>query len=430
MKPSIFVTCMTFILVGFSGCGQDPEALHRQALEEWQDMRFGMFIHWGPVSLKGTEIGWSRGKEVPVEEYDQLYTQFNPVHFNANQWVRIAKEAGMKYLVITSKHHDGFSMWDTSPSDYDIMHSPFAGDVIAELAEACKDEGIAFGIYYSICDWYHPDYPRGSPGGTTVKDNPNMPRYVEFMKRQLTELIQNYGPLVTLWFDGEWEDPWTHELGKELYHFVRNQQPGILVNNRVDKGRKGMEGITTDRDQFMGDYETPEQRVGTYQPDYPWESCITIGDQWAWKPNDTLKSLKECIHTLVQTAGGGGNLLFNVGPMPDGRIEPRQAVRLQEVGRWLAQNGTSVYGTRAGPFQPGAWGVSTQAGKSVYLHVLHWPEEGLTLPILETPIRNAALLDGPEIPVSQTDVLWIPKPDVSDMDPIDTIVVLELDEPV
>ena len=398
----------------------DPESLAR-----WQEMRFGMFIHWGPVSLKGTEIGWSRGREVPVEEYDALYKEFNPRQFDADEWVALAKEAGMKYLVITSKHHDGFCIWDSAYTDYDIMSTPFARDILRELSDACRRGGILFCTYHSICDWYHPDYPLGSPGGRTAKPNPNMPRYVEYLHNQTREIIEKYGPLGVMWFDGEWEKPWTHEYGKALYEHIRRCQPDILINNRVDKGRRGMEGIT-EGEEFRGDFDTPEQRVGTFDRDRPWETCMTICRQWAWKPNDQLKSLRECLEILLRTVGGDGNLLLNVGPMPDGRIEPRQADRLREIGRWLAQYGDGVYGTRGGPFKPGRWGASTCKGNTIYLFAFAWPAEGtLSLPPMPARVTEATLRSGGDLRWEQTDrgiALTVKTPD-----PLITVLELKLD---
>jgi alpha-L-fucosidase len=258
-----------------------------------------------------------------------------------------------------------------------------------------------------------------------------MERYTRFLHHQVEELIQDYGPLVTLWFDGEWEQPWTHQHGKDLYRHVRELQPGILVNNRVDKGRKGMHGTTTDRARFKGDYDTPEQRVGTFQPGWPWESCITLCRQWAWKPEDPLKSLEQCIHTLVNTVGGGGNLLLNVGPMPDGRIEPRQVERLRELGEWLETNGRALYGTRGGPFPPGDWGASTHRENEIYVHVLNWPPDKVNLPALPYTIVDSRLLNGGQVTVAQTPTgVEIESPPESSWDALDTIVVLTLDKPV
>jgi len=377
-----------------------------ESLARWQAMRFGLFIHWGPVSLKGTEIGWSRGAQVPIEEYDKLYLQFNPTLFNADEWVALAKAAGMKYLVITSKHHDGFCIWDSAYTDYDIMSTPFKRDILRELSDACRRQGIVFCTYHSICDWYHPDYPLGSPGGRKPKPNPNMERYVEYLHNQTREIIQKYGPLGVMWFDGEWEKPWTHELGLAMYRHIRSCQPDILVNNRVDKGRRGMEGVTAGR-EYAGDFDTPEQRVGAFNRERPWETCMTLGRQWAWRPNDDIKSLGECLRILLQTVGGDGNLLLNVGPMPDGRIEPRQADRLREIGAWLEKYAEGVYATRGGPFKPGDWGASTCKDSRIWLYVLKWPAEGaLILPAIEGKILSATLRSpaptGTEVELKQT----------------------------
>lgn len=365
-----------------------------EAIARWQAMRFGLFIHWGPVSLKGTEIGWSRGAAVPEEEYDALYRRFNPTEFNADQWVAVAKAAGMKYLVITSKHHDGFCLFDSAYTDYDIMATPFGRDVLAELSAACRRAGIVFCTYHSICDWHHPDYPLGSPGGKTAKPNPNMPRYVQYLHNQTREIIEKYGPLGVMWFDGEWEAPWTHERGLALYRHIRSLQPDILINNRVDKGRRGMVGTSQGPD-FVGDHDTPEQRVGTFNRERPWETCMTICRQWAWKPNDQLKTLSECLGILLRTVGGDGNLLLNVGPMPDGRIEPRQVERLHQIGAWLQKHGDGVYGTRGGPFKPGRWGASTCKENTVYLFVMQWPESGpLQLPPIPQKIESLSVRTG------------------------------------
>jgi alpha-L-fucosidase len=370
-------------------------------LQWWREARFGMFIHWGPVSLKGTEIGWSRGDQVPVEVYDQLYRQFNPVKFKAEEWVAVAKEAGMKYIMLTSKHHDGFCLWSTQTTSYNIMNTPFHRDVVKELSAACKKEGIIFCTYFSILDWHHPDYPLGSPGGKTKKPSPNMPRYVQYLKTQLGELARHYGPLGIFWFDGEWEEPWTSEMGLDLYRYCRSLQDSVIVNNRVAKARKGMEGVSASG-EFAGDYDTPEQRIGSFQQNPPWESCITICQQWSWKPEDKLKSLQECLRTLATCAGGDGNLLLNVGPMPDGRIEPRQVKRLKEIGAWLKQSGSGIYGTRGGPYQPGAWGASTWKENKIYLHLFEVLPSGLELPSLPRRILSSKSISGGNAKVLQT----------------------------
>ena len=434
-----FIICAALAVLLAPGCcaqKADEENLaefreHLRANERqmrpWRNSRFGLFIHWGPVSLEGTEIGWSRGKEVPIERYDNLYRKFNPVNFSAEEWVGVAGAAGAKYLVVTSKHHDGFCIFDSKYTDYDIMSTPFKRDVVGELAEECKKQKIKFSLYYSIIDWYHPDYlPRGAADERPA-EGADFERYVTYMKDQLKELIDNYGPLEVLWFDGYWESYWTHEHGKMLYKYVKALQPGIIINNRVDTGRVDGRGTTKKDKDYAGDFDTPEQQIGTFQMDPPWETCMTLCRQWAWKPDDDMKSLKECIDVLVRTAGGDGNLLLNVGPMPDGRIEPRQVKRLKEIGEWLEKYGQSIYATRGGPFKPGDWGASTRKDDRIYLHVLKWKGDGVKLPPLPAKILANSVLTGGTAEVKQTQEkieISVPREYQQDMD---TIIVLELD---
>lgn len=386
----------------------DPAALKR-----WQEMRFGMFIHWGPVGLTGHEIGWSRGAQTPIAEYDSLYKKFNPTKFNADEWVAVAKDAGMKYMVFTTKHHDGFCMWDTKQTDFNIMNSPFGRDVTKELAEACKRGGIAFGTYHSVCDWHHPDFPLTSPGGKFRREKSDIAAYRRYFRAQVTELIENYGPLLVMWFDVPQE--FDRVEGSANVRLCRTLQPTIIVNNRAGGG--------------VGDYATPEQRIGGFDMDRPWETCMTICRQWAWKPDDKMKTLPECLHALLRSVGGDGNLLFNVGPMPSGEIEPRQVARLKEMGAWLKQYGESVYATRGGPFKPAKHLVSTRKDRTIYLHILAWPEETLTLPALPARVVSSRVLTGGRAEVKQTAAgleINVPK---SDRQEIDTIVALEIDRP-
>jgi alpha-L-fucosidase len=402
------------VLPAGRGAGAEPAwpPAKPEAIRKWQEMRFGMFIHWGPVSLKGTEIGWSRGAEVPIEEYDNLYKHFNPTKFNAEAWVSIAKAAGMKYIVITSKHHDGFCLWDTKQTDYNIMNSALGRDVLKELAAACRKQGIAFATYYSVTDWHHPAHPLGSPGGQTRKPHPDIEAYTTYLKNQVGELIRNYGPLAVMWFDVP--QAFDARRGADLIAYVRSLQPDIIVNNRSGAG---------------GDYDTPEQQIGRFQNHRPWETCMTICQQWAWKPGDQMKSLQECLQTLITCAGGDGNLLFNVGPMPSGEIEPRQVARLKEMGAWLSRYGESIYGTRGGPFLPGKGLVSTRRGQRIYVHVLRWQEEPLCLPGIPKKIVQATVLTGGSATLKQdAQGITISVP-AAHRQQIDTIVCLELDGP-
>lgn len=398
---------------------------NQQLLNEFQDMKFGMFVHWGPVSLKGTEIGWSRGREVQVEEYDNLYKQFNPIEFDSDEWIKTLKDAGMKYFIVTSRHHDGFSIWPTAFSDYDITATPYKKDVLMELKIACEKYGILFGTYYSICDWKHPLYPLGSPGGKTKKETGDMENFKQFIKGQTKELIEIYNTKI-LWFDGEWEEPWTHEMGLDFYDYLKRLNENILINNRVDKGRKGMEGITISK-EFAGDFATPEQRVGTYDIENPWESCITICKQWAWKPNDEMKSLEECLFTLIKTVGGGGNLLFNVGPMPNGKIEPRQVERLKEMGSWLKQYGEAIYETKGGPYKPNDWIASTRKGNTIYLHLLKFDKNEVNIPFpADTKINSCKILKGEKLDFDNSEkILHITLP--AKLNELVTVIELILD---
>ncbi len=371
-----------------------------EVVQGWRDLRLGMFVHWGPVSLRGTEIGWSRGREVPVEEYDRLYKEFNPDQFNASDWVALAKNAGFRYLILTAKHHDGFSLWHTQQSSYSIENTPFGRDVVRELAEACTTAGIAFGTYYSLCDWHDPDYPLGSPGGKSRKPSPNMDRFDAQLRAQLTELM-GFG-LFCLWFDGEWESPWTHHRGVSLNNWLHSRYPNLIINNRVGKGRQGMGGLS-DPALHPGDFWTPEQEVGTFHRDFPWESCITIGRQWSWKPGDQLKSADDCLDILVDTVCGDGNLLLNVGPMPDGRIEPRQVETLLKFGDFVKRHAEAIYGTRGGPFKPGAWGGSTCRDQEIFLF-LRQPGNGASVrfPELAARVIEATGFDGHPVSFQQT----------------------------
>jgi alpha-L-fucosidase len=391
------------------------------AIKHWQELRFGMFVHWGPVSLRGTEIGWSRGNEVPVDEYDALYKQFNPTKFNAAEWVSIAKSAGMRYMVLTTKHHDGFCLWPTKFAHYHIGETPFRRDVVGELSAACRAQEFQFSTYYSLPDWRGPDYGLLSPGGSVKNPSPNMPRHFELVKNQTRELLENYGPLGVMWFDGDWEDPWTADYGDELYDYLKKFQPSLIINNRVSKGRlsKNPDGSPAGK----GDFDTPEQHLGSFDREHPWESCFTIGQKWSWKPDDKLKSLDECLQTLLCTVGGDGNLLLNVGPMPDGRIEPRQAARLREIGAWLDQFGDGVYGTRGGPFKPGEWGSSTCKDNKIFLYVMNWPAAGpLKLPSIKQQIVATRKRSGGQARVEvAADGINVDVP-TNERDPIATII--------
>ena len=390
-------------------------------LRGWREARFGMFIHWGPVSIKGTEISWSRGGErrgiegkgeIPVEVYDSLYKQFNPVKFRADEWVSIARSAGMKYMVLTAKHCDGFCLWHSKVDEYSIANTPFKRDVCSELAGAAHKAGMRVGWYYSPMDWRDPDC-------RTERNNV----YVKRMQGHLRELLGNYGRIDLLWFDTDggpalWDQAATYGL-------VRSLQPRLIINNRLDMGSQ--EDYKAQNIGPNADYMTPEQRIGAFDNIHPWETCMTLGTQWSWKPQDTIKPFEECLRILVQCVAGDGNLLLNVGPMPNGEIEPRQVKVLRQMGGWLARYGESVYGTRGGPFRNGEWGGSTSKGKTVYLHILKWDGDQLNLPSLKARVIKAKALTGGKVRIEQTDEGTIIHMPVREQNKVNTVVKLEME---
>lgn len=372
----------------------------------FREARFGMFIHWGLYAVAG---GIWKGKDangvgewlltnaqIPVAEYEPLQQQFNPVKFSAKAWVKTAKDAGMRYIVITSKHHDGFCLWDSKLTDWDVMGTPFKRDILKELAVECQKQKVRLCFYHSIMDWHHPDYlpRRGWDKRPTAEASFN--RYIEYMKGQLKELLTEYGPIGIAWFDGEWEGTWTHEKGQDLYHFVRSLQPNIIVNNRVDKGRQGMQGMT--KGDFAGDYGTPEQEIPAngFGEGVDWESCMTLNDTWGFKFKDThWKSTETLLRNLVDCASKGGNYLLNVGPTPEGTFPQPIVERLEQMGHWTKANGEALYGTKASPFpRPLPWGRVTQKGNKLYLHVFDTSQSVISLPGLKTKIKSARTLTG------------------------------------
>ncbi len=392
----------------------EPIPVQESAIAKWREARFGMFIHWGPVSLTNQEISWSRGsKSLPVEKYDALYQQFDPEKFNADAWVAVAKAAGMKYIVLTCKHHDGFCLWDTKQTDYNIMHTPFKRDVVKELSAACKNQGVAFGCYYSTCDWRNPDFPLTSPGGKTVREKSDLDRYTAYLKAQVTELLQNYGPLFTLWFDVP--ERFDRNRGQGVINMARTIQPDIVIDDRTGA---------------PGDYSTPEQKLGSFNLTRPWESCMTVSahNQWAWGGDkDGVKPLEKILFMLINCAGGDGNMLLNVGPRPTGEIDAEQAARLKEVGDWLAKNGESIYGTRGGPYTPTPDYAATRAGHTIYLHILKWNGDTAVLPPLPVEIISSSLLvgKGKATVTSTPDKLTI-QVDPKDQQSVDTIIKLQV----
>lgn len=387
------------------GVHKESKAERDARMKWWREARFGMFIHWGlyavPAGKWGNRTGYGEwimeSAQIPVDDYRQFVDQFNPVQFNAKEWARMAKDAGMRYITITTKHHDGFALYDSKVSDYDVMATPFKRDIMKELAEATRAEGLTMCWYHSIMDWHHPDYEPHRAWSTPQPADANFARYEKYLHDQVSELLTNYGPIGVMWFDGEWERTWNHERGSRLDALCRKLQPKVIVNNRVDVGRGGMAGMSDAG--FAGDFGTPEQEIPAQGiPGVDWESCMTMNTHWgynAWDKN--YKSTTELIRNLVDIVSKGGNYLLNVGPKADGTFPEESVVRLKEIGQWMKVNSEAIYATHASPFKSLPWGRATmKPGKSkseVFLHVFDWPSNNkLVVPGVGNEVISAQVL--------------------------------------
>ena len=363
----------------------------------FRDSKFGIFVHWGAYSVIGRHE-WARHKlQIPQAEYDKFVRQFNPVKFNAAEWTNLFRSAGAKYVVITSKHHDGFSIYRSRVSDYDMEITPYPGDPLKQLAEAAQRSGLRLGFYHSIMDWKHPDYRplRSWEHPKNFEEGGDLPRYLEFMKAQLRELLSNYGDVSMIWFDGEWEHKPEEINADGIYDFIRAIQPNTLINDRLYNRRAGNKA----------DFGTPEQFVpatGLTGPDGKpvlWESCVTINtDSWGYNKYETgFKTDRDLIRMLIEVVSKGGNLLLNVGPRPDGTIQPEFVERLQAIGRWMDVNSEAIYETTASPFaRLPFYGRATVKGSTLYLHVFNWPADGkIRVPGLNNIVHKAYLLADP-----------------------------------
>jgi len=405
-----FLALATLSLMSPCARAAESARTHDKRMEWFREARFGLFIHWGVYSVPAGE--WNGKKnygewfleetKMPVSQYEKFAGRFNPVKFDAHQWVKLARDAGMKYIVITSKHHDGLGMFRSDLTDWCIKSTPFQRDPLKELADACKQEGIKLCFYYSIMDWHHPDWGTRRAWNDKATGTPDMDRYTAYMKGQLKELLTRYGPIGILWFDGEWESPWTHDRGVDLYNYVRSLQPNIIINNRVGKARAGMAGMDKGAER-VGDYGTPEQEIPAtgFGPGVDWESCMTMNNHWGYNKNDqNWKSSTTLIRNLIDCASKGGNYLLNIGPTAEGVFPEPCIERLAEIGQWMKVNSESIYDTKASPFEKLDWGRCTQkaiGGRKtrLYLHVYDWPADGrIVLPGLANTPVGAFLLDG------------------------------------
>lgn len=411
-----------------------------KGLQWFQDVRFGMFIHWGPSAVPARHDWIMHAERISVPEYEKLAAQFNPTKFNADEWVSIAADAGQKYMVFTSRHHDGFSMYDTKLSDYKITtFTPFGRDPVRELADACARRGdIKLGFYHSLLDWHHPAYRFREESGLVWQD------YLDFMHGQVRELCTNYGEIACMWFDGHWPRQVFNETDRyflaggsfeyeQLYNMIHELQPdAVIVNNTHVLPQPG-EDVQGFEQDLPGLNTTGFNEVTI--SDYPLEVCMTINDHWFYVNGSTnYKSTAGLVGYLARSASAGANYLLNVGPNAEGEILPAHAARLRGVGDWLKVNGESIYGTRAGAIPPSPATVSTRKGDTHYVHILQNVSDWVPLSGVPEGVTKAYLLrDGSPVPIEWREkngfigeregkfALVVPE---AKRDPLDTVVVL------
>ena len=360
-----------------------PENL--QSRRQFSEDRFGIFIHWGIYSTFAQGEWYLQDGPLRREEYAKAANAFYPHDFDAKAWVKVFKKAGARYITFTTRHHDGFSMWNTQQSDYNIMHTPYGKDVVAQLAEACRENNLALHLYYSHIDWMRDDYPMGRTGCRVGKDTAkaDWPHYFAFMNRQLTELLTNYGPVRAIWFDGWWDQdqakPAFDWQLPEQYALIHRLQPACLVGNNHHQHPNEGEDLQFFERDVPGENKAglSGQAIGRL----PLETCETMNGMWGYKVADqNYKSADQLIQLLVRTASKGANLLLNVGPQPDGNLPAAAVERLEAMGEWLQVNGESIYGTAAGSLGDGKNVVSTRRGSKVYVHILDPEIKMLDLP--------------------------------------------------
>ncbi len=407
MKNKIFITCMTIMLVMSNVSGQENKEgsyAERQERTEWfRDARFGMFIHWGIYAIPARGEWVKYQEKMTDEEYREYFENFDPVDYNPAEWAKLAKQAGMKYAVITAKHHDGFCLFDSKYTDYKATNTPAGRDLIREFVDAFRAEGLKIGFYYSLLDWHHPGYPvdgdcvihpmTGKEGYSNEDRDFNS--YLEYMHNQTRELLTNYGKIDIMWFDfscGEMTgEKWE---ATKLVKMTRELQPGIIIDNRLG-GNMELENP----EYYAGDFEGPEQIipkgpiVDELGRPIPWEACITLNNNWGYARNDDeYKSAGTVIKTLVNCVSKGGNLLLNVGPDARGRIPMESVKVLKETGQWMEENAESIYDCEAAEFEKPEWGRYTQKGKLLYAHVFDQSIGQICLEGLKNKVESATLL--------------------------------------
>ncbi len=421
------------LLVALAGAVQaqtyTPTAENLAARQWFEDNRFGMFIHWGVYSVLGDGEWVMNNRKMSVAEYEKLAPQFDPVKFNAAAWVALAKSAGMRYITFTTKHHDGFAMWGTKQSKWNIVDAtPYHKDVVKMLADECHRQGIKLFVYHSQLDWHNPDYfPLGQTGHSSGRPpGGDFNKYLDYMDAQLRELLTGYGPIAGVWFDGMWDKPNADWQLERTYSLIHSLQPAALVGSNHHRAPFPGEDFQMFEKDLPGQH-TQEFSSTSVVGSLPLETCDTINRSWGYNSKDNhYKSSRELIQYLVRAAGNDANFLLNIGPRPDGTIQPEFVERLHAMGAWLQNNGDSVYGTRGGPVTPRNWGVTTRKGNKVYVHLLDWQDEVLALPKIDG-IRSARLFPaGATVETQQVGGATLLRIPAAERDPVDTIVELDL----
>jgi alpha-L-fucosidase len=431
-RIAILLVFLVITAVAQSNYQATPENL--KARQEFQDDKFGMFIHWGVYSVLGDGEWVFHNRKLTLQEYERVPQFFDPEKFDAKAWVSLAKAAGMKYITITSRHHDGFAMFDSKVSDWNIVQrTPYAKDPLKMLADECHRQGIKLFFYYSQLDWHHPDYfPRGKTAmdqgswDNGRPDHGDWNAYLDYMNGQLRELLTNYGPVGGIWFDGVWDKPEADWQLQKTYWLIHQLQPAaLIIPNHHETPKPGEDVQTFEKD-------LPGQNSAGFNTKFvsdqlPLESSNTLNGSWGFNISDSrYKSGEEVEEMLVRAAGNNSNLLLNIGPMPNGEIQAEFVTRLRAVGEWVSRYGDSIYGTRGGPWMPGDWGVSTQKKDKVYVHVLHWNAPLLALPPLGKTVKSAhALSDNVAVTVTQnTEGIVLELPPAKKAE-VDRVVILE-----
>lgn len=377
--------------------GQDgyvPAPENLEARQEFQDAKFGIFLHWGLYSMLATGEWTMTNKDLNYKEYAKLAGGFYPANFDAAKWVSAIKEAGAGYICFTSRHHEGFSMFDSKYTDYDIVDAtPFKRDILKELADECHKQGIKLHLYYSHIDWYREDCPWGRTGRGTGRPNPegDWKSYYTFMNNQLTELLTNYGEIGAIWFDGLWDQDQNPDFDWELpeqYALIHKLQPACLIGNNHHQVPFEGEDIQIFERDLPG--ENTAGLSGQDISQLPLETCETMNGMWGYKITDqNYKSTRTLVHYLVRAAGKNANLLMNIGPQPDGNLPEVALERLRELGEWMKVYGETIHGTRGGLVKPHSWGVTTQKGNKLYVHVLELQDKALFLPLEQAKVKEA-----------------------------------------